>query len=468
MNINEYKYTLLGPTGILVILTMDALTIDALTMDTKTAIHERVSVTKSFVIPPIPSVIYSTNKFISQKMDNMCHLREKVNAAKSLYDEPYLNNPTQFYYIVRQFEHASSFRQQIAKKYNTPNVSNAWLKGYEIFSHYNLIPKKSNHFVYFDNAAFPGSFILAAWHRTHTLCDIKKFQWYASSLLSNTHQRTGPLGDKYKLYSTYPQNWLMHDNNNGDVTNWSNQENFRTTLESTVDLYTSDLGFDVSDDYTRQESMHSHANLGQIITGLMVLRKGGNMVTKQYTFFEPFTISLMGIMTRLFKTVEICKPLFSKSGNSETYLVCINYKGYEYFCAGDTSIQDMLSERLKNWTNSPMLSEECLGEGFMNALIKSQEYLARTQITKLKNIISEYTKYTTSGKLDRKYIGDTNLFRSTNERELQLWSNLHPVRYLPPRHHLRTVDTTRHTQRRNAMNQRTSQRRNVKNKHGKK
>ena len=354
--------------------------------------------------------------------------KKQINKAKGLYDKPNKQDPKRFYYIIRQFEHASTFRQDVYQKYKTPNVSNAWLKAYELFTHYNLFPiEPTDKFVYFDNAAFPGSFILAAWHLVNTKCSIKDFQWYGSSLLSHEEQKSdkGPLEDKYKLYENYPNNWLMNEHLDGDVTSWENQEKFEKILGDTVDLYTSDLGFDVSQDYNRQEELHAYANLGQVITGLMVLKKGGNMVTKQYSFLEPFTVSLMGIMTRIFKRVEICKPMFSKTGNSETYLVGLGYKGK------DIPIIKILLDRLKDWTLKPLVTKKCLGNKFLSAIIKSQTYFIDEQIMTISDTISEYNRFVRSKKTDRKYVTSTNKFRKKNISDLERWVIVNPLLPLP-------------------------------------
>jgi hypothetical protein len=68
----------------------------------------------------------------------------------------------------------------------------------------------------------------------------------------------------------------MHDNNNGDVLVEANQVDFCKQLGGKVDLYTSDLGFDVSSDYNNQELIQLPANIGQILTGLLTLKKGGS------------------------------------------------------------------------------------------------------------------------------------------------------------------------------------------------
>lgn len=396
-------------------------------MDTQEFISPLVVHTSTVVSFEIPSIDEIKCKNVRLfKVKEFEELKKKVIAAKNLYDEPYARNAKYFSHVTRHFEHATLFRQKVHDKYNTPNVSNAWLKAYEMFTHYNLFPERANKFIYFDNAAFPGSFILAAWHYVNTKCEIKEFKWYGSSLITDNELTIGALEDKYKLFKNYPDHWLMSENNNGDVLVPDNQFDWKNRLGGQVDLYTSDLGFDVSSDYNKQELLHSRANLAQIFTGLLVLKKGGNMLTKQYSCFEPITISLMGIMTRLFDTVEICKPMFSKSSNSETYLVCLGYKGYDHF-HNQEGLYEVLLGRLTSRECHPVITKKCLGNGFLKAIIKSQTHFSLVQIEKIHNIISEFNKYAEEKITDIKHITSTNMFRQSNNDDLMLWERINPL-----------------------------------------
>ena len=106
-------------------------------------------------------------------------LKYRLNLVKTKLDDIYkLPNAIN---IMRLFDPFSKTKYMIAKKLNTDNVTNAWLKCYELIYKYELIPlnKVIENFVYFDNAAFPGSFILATNHIVKTLSKIKNFEWNA-------------------------------------------------------------------------------------------------------------------------------------------------------------------------------------------------------------------------------------------------------------------------------------------------
>lgn len=265
--------------------------------------------------------IKDANIFVIPK--SLIQLKNKLNVTKSKLDDIYKSKYAVG--VMISFDPFVSHKYKIANNINAYNVTNAWLKGYELFYHFNLIPS-SGKFVYFDNASFPGSFILAANHYVRTQTNIDNFQWYGSSLLTGNK-----LNDDFDLKKNYPCNWLMNENNNGDITNINNIIDYQKQLtkdgERIVNLYTCDLGMDCGDKYNEQEVIHFNANICQIICGLLTLKSGGNMAVKHFTIFEPFTISYISLLSLLFNETYITKPLTSKRTNSEIYIVC---KGYKY------------------------------------------------------------------------------------------------------------------------------------------
>jgi methyl coenzyme M reductase subunit D len=187
-----------------------------------------------------------------------------------------------------------------------------------------LIPK-TGKFVYFDNASFPGSFIIAVNHYVKTQTNIQDFKWYGSSIIN-----CEDFGDEFELMKNYPTNWLMNPKNNGDITDINNIKDIQRQLvingDRIVDFYSCDLGKGCGDNYNDQETIHFNTSICQILCGLNVLKKNGNMIIKHYTIFEPFTVSYLSLLTMLFDEMYITKPITSKRTNSEIYIVCKGYR----------------------------------------------------------------------------------------------------------------------------------------------
>ena len=216
--------------------------------------------------------ILDINSDTIYRIDELDKIKKKLNKTKSKLDTEFKNNKFGIYW--REFDPFKNEKNIIAKLGNTYNVSNAWLKCYEMINYFNIIPDTSDGFIHFDNAAFPGSFIVSTHHLINTQRKWKKkYTWVASSL-HDINKTRGALEDKYKLFQNYPDNWLMTKTNDGDVLLKENQLDFMKRLNHSVDLYTSDLGFSSAEDYNNQELIQSKANIGQILSGLLTLKKG--------------------------------------------------------------------------------------------------------------------------------------------------------------------------------------------------
>ena len=239
-------------------------------------------------------------------------------------------------------------RDNLKEKYNMKfRPTFAWLKIYEIINNYKLLENLNTEgkIVHFDNCAMPGSFILSINHYIKTKMKDKEYEWYGSSILNEGEEDF--LKDEFGLKEKNPEKWVMKGNNNGNVISKKNQENWRDIFqENKVDIYTSDGGFAVGKSgYKNKELDHSSLNLGQILTGILTLKKGGCMVTKQYTFFEPLNISILAILTNLFENIYISKPITSKITNTETYIVAKKFLGYGY--ANQNGYIDLLLDKIK-------------------------------------------------------------------------------------------------------------------------
>jgi hypothetical protein len=153
------------------------------------------------------------------------------------------------------------------------------------------------------------------------------------------------LGDEYGLYKHYRDHWLMNDQEaSGNVMDKVMNDIVVAKLGRKVDLYTSDIGIGLEvKDMNREETIHAPLNLGQSVCALHTLKNGGNMVCKMFLFFKPFTISLLYLLTCTFEEFYICKPMTSRPGNAEIYIVG---KGYKY----NEDIIKRLEEVLYSWS----------------------------------------------------------------------------------------------------------------------
>ena len=237
-----------------------------------------------------------------------------------------------------------------------PFSTNASLKMYELIKEMNLIDCNEPIRAFCD-AELPGSFIVAINHYVKTVCQNSStasnnsdFDWIGSSYYPEAAAKEGDetiLGDKYGFYANNRNNWLMGPKPNampadsvvgditGDLTNGeviktltnAVHKRFETTSGATI--ATSDAGIDVSADYSNQEKSTALLNYGQIVAAILSLAPGGHMVTKQYTFIRPFNRSVIALVAFLFEESYVVKPVTSRPGNSEIYLVGKYFRGID-------------------------------------------------------------------------------------------------------------------------------------------
>jgi hypothetical protein len=230
-----------------------------------------------------------------------------------------------------------NFKYQIKTNFNIENVSNAGLKLTEILNHEKIINKENitnNYYKHFANAEMPGNFIVAVNFFIKTNLPNVHYDWYGNSLLPGVMgPKSEGLPDYYGYYKNHRDKWIMDEKKmNGDITDIKNIEYIKKYFEKEgkCDLYTSDAGVSLDiDDFNEQELVVMKLKLAEILCALISLKETGNMVVKIYTFFEKATIDVLIILSKLFKTFKIVKPMSSKPTNSENYIIGIGYIGYD-------------------------------------------------------------------------------------------------------------------------------------------
>lgn len=101
--------------------------------------------------------------------------------------------------------------------------------------------------------------------------------------------------------------------------------------ENKADLITADGGIEKNDDedYVLEEYNHFPLFLGEIITALFTQQIGGTFILKMYDISYINTINLLHILNYFYKSVKIIKPYTSRPCNSEKYIKCEIFKGFE-------------------------------------------------------------------------------------------------------------------------------------------
>ncbi len=364
--------------------------------------------------------------------DEFDAIRRRLNEAKSRQDPI---PPKDFSDLTWALDLYQGLKKTFLSEYNFQIATNATLKMYELIVQEKLIVCDANSRIrLFANAELPGAFLVAVNHYVRTSCAGANFDWLASSYYPAEAARKGDttiLGDRYGIYAANRRNWLMGPQPNahplapikeelsakvppakaplidGDLTSaavvaaLADAVHARfgadRSIPSGATIYTSDAGIDVSSDYGRQEEMTALLNFGQILCGILSLAPGGNLVTKQYTFFTPLNRSLICIVASLFDTVDIVKPLTSRPANSEIYLVAKGFRGIDKRLAA--SLLNELASLQQRADDASGVSNVCLVDEVILRLVDeallrvARQLYDRQQVLFLAEAVALYEKY---------------------------------------------------------------------------
>ena len=266
--------------------------------------------------------LLTNNKQINKLLDYdsiICYLNYILNKEKDKIDD-YPDEWNKIKKIIHDYEYVyySSYRKKNIS--NISPVSRSYFKLREMIYEYNI--KLKNNYNTCHLAEAPGGFIQSIIHLSD---NNYKINIYANSLLSEDKSipRWNHKITKYKI------NYVYGKNNNGDLFDFLNVISMIYKIgRNKCELVTGDGGFDYSDDYSKQELNSLRLIYNEIFVALNIQKIGGNFICKIFDTFLKETIDLIYLLTLSYENVYLHKPKISRNSNSEKYLVCLNYKGY--------------------------------------------------------------------------------------------------------------------------------------------
>lgn len=214
-------------------------------------------------------------------------------------------------------------------------LTQAWCKFYEIACSSSLFPqdaidKNSVFTVHLCEA--PGAFVSSLNHYMAINHEQLRLKWLAMTL-NPYHESNGHpniISDDRLILNTL-ENWEFGPDYTGDIFQSGYSEHLYRTVSEKFDknvcLVTADGSIDCSDDPGEQENVVMRLHDYETMVALNVLQDGGSLVLKMFTVFECNTICRIYLLCCVFRSVVIRKPVTSKPGNSEVYVVCTGYSG---------------------------------------------------------------------------------------------------------------------------------------------
>ncbi len=261
---------------------------------------------------------YNNTIIDSKDLYVLKYIRNELNKTKSKIDN-YYKEWEKIKKIIHDYEYVyySSYRKKNISIISP--VSRSYFKFREMFYDFNMDIKTINNS--FSIAEAPGGFIESLIH----LSKGKNINIYANSLLSQ--DKSIPIWhNKLKIHKI---NTIYGTKKNGDICDFINIISMIKRIgRSKCELVTGDGGFDYSDDYSNQEHNSLRLIYSEIFLALNLQKIHGNFICKIFDTFSEDMIKLLYLLNLSYEKVYLNKPKISRNSNSEKYIICLGYKGF--------------------------------------------------------------------------------------------------------------------------------------------
>jgi 23S rRNA U2552 (ribose-2'-O)-methylase RlmE/FtsJ len=244
-------------------------------------------------------------------------------------------------------EYTQELSKFINSKYNKNKISNAYIKLWEIYETFNLIPKNKTQINMFHIAELPGQFINCTYNYINKLRKGTKYEWHANSL--NPYNKTNRkifgnslFNDHYGYLKKHKNKWLWGADDTGNLFNsknilWYNnyiQNMYSNNTNKGIDIVTGDAGIDTTTTTMRDQQL---LEFTQCICCLATCTLGSSTIIKTYTPYHAnntdsdlssgYFINLIYLYFVYFEEVNLFKPLSSRPAAGEFYIIAKGFKG---------------------------------------------------------------------------------------------------------------------------------------------
>lgn len=326
---------------------------------------------------------------------------------------------------------ARSVNKYMNEKYKNYNVSNAFVKLWEIYNTFDwLLPKDKPITKMFHMAEAPGQWIntTTTYFKQH-MPKTAKYEWYGNSLNADHPKIKGVIDafkNDYGLIKKYKDRWIWGADETGDITSTENIRWYGKYISEkmgSVDIVTGDAGLSLENPSL---AFLQKLELAQMVMVACTSTPGSACIIKHFLPYIPkinessyasgFFISFMYMYQLMFKEFHMFKPLSSNPGSGEFYFVANGFLGLP------EEIKNKLLEALDNFkVNQPIFERKDIPLlfikkvlGFINALLSRNIDSASVELDAIRCIRKKPTL------LDcNYYLGPE--FKKLKEQDIDAW-----------------------------------------------
>nr|XP_057945014.1 cap-specific mRNA (nucleoside-2'-O-)-methyltransferase 2 [Doryrhamphus excisus] len=291
----------------------------------------------------------------SAKVQN-CHLQAlkvSLNAVKNQLSD---KNIQVWHQHTNSTNRAGKVIAAVRSTGNAEICTQAWCKFYEILGTFSPLPEVALHSGELNTVHLceaPGAFISALNHYIKTNKSTRYCDWsWGANTLNPYHEANAggtTIADDRLIANTLPW-WFFGSDNTGDIMVQKHLLELQTFVANMrrVDLVTADGSIDCQENPDEQEALVAPLHYCEVTAALLLLSPSGSFVLKMFTLYEHSSICLLYLLNCCFRSVSVFKPATSKAGNSEVYVVCLDYNNKE-------AVRPLLSKLIRNY--GPYLAE---------------------------------------------------------------------------------------------------------------
>lgn len=186
-----------------------------------------------------------------------------------------------------------------------------------------------------------------------------------------------------RLVNEFDIKLLKGADNTGSLYNIDNIQDYVNVIgKHTCDIVTADGGFDFSNDFNNQEEQSTKLIIAETLTCLHLQKPGGVFILKLYDIHSLITIQILFIMKEMYQNITFIKPLSSRPANSEKYMFCYNFKGYD--SPMYKKYVDILTDIIRTQSQTMMhLQDIHVPNVFLNDIIEYNAYYIIKQIIQI-------------------------------------------------------------------------------------
>ncbi|XP_073981704.1 cap methyltransferase 2 isoform X2 [Rhodnius prolixus] len=320
------------------------------------------------------------------KIEELNELKEDLNRVKGKLNN---YNLQKWHNHTRLTNRAGEVIRSL-KKLKPELLTQAWCKFYEILSEFCLIPQsavENDNFNSLHLCEAPGAFVTSLNHFLKLHHPVLKWNWLASSLnpYFEGNEFVYMINDDRFIVHTL-EKWCFGADFTGNIKKKENLIHLihKAELMKPIHLITADGSVDCQTDPAEQEAQVASLQYCETVVALSILEKGGNFVLKIFTIFECQTVCLLYMLRCSFNSVHIIKPVCSKEGNSEVYVVCLDFIGKDHLLP----LLDHLISNYDRLTEPKVIFPLCdIPPPFISTIIECTKFFKFRQVSAiLRNI----------------------------------------------------------------------------------